>query len=449
MGRKKSKRMEVKPWCWYCEREFEDEKVLIQHQRAKHFKCHICSRRLNSAGGMFIHVAQVHKENITRVPNAMAGRDKAEIEIFGSDGIPEEDALEYENRMREKLGEPVVKRPRYPEDSSGGLYAGPGSAAQVSAEQLRMQLEQHRLTMQQQQQFHHGPEYPMAPPPMHMQSSGNGRYMPPPPFPNHYGRPPMPPGPPRPPPPMPPHHHFAPPPYPGHLGPGGPPYHSPSTLGPPMPPRPPIPPPATGGLPTRPFEAPPSRPPPMLPRPPLPPPPRPMMPGPAPGVPAGPMPMLRPPVPPLRPPVPPSGLPLRLPIHALAASQTTTVSPPVTTLPQSQLSPNSMSGKLTVSFDAQSMLTTPVSACAPPPGSMHAPVSTLIEPGPLSATAVTTGEAKSKPAKAKTSRLVYGDVHLSMNAAHSFHVTVLWHNRQFGTHGTSKRNHDKKIQVKE
>ncbi|KAJ2735192.1 hypothetical protein IW152_001711 [Coemansia sp. BCRC 34962] len=193
MGRKKSKRMEVKPWCWYCEREFEDEKVLIQHQRAKHFKCHICSRRLNSAGGMFIHVAQVHKESITRVPNAMPGRDKAEIEIFGSVGIPEEDVVEYENRMREKLGEPVVKRPRYSEESGTGTYGGPGSAAQVSAEQLRMQLEQHRLTMQQ--QFQHGPEYAMPPPPpMHMQSNGNGGYMPPPPFPSHYGRPPMPPG---------------------------------------------------------------------------------------------------------------------------------------------------------------------------------------------------------------------------------------------------------------
>ncbi|KAJ2746539.1 hypothetical protein GGI20_001250 [Coemansia sp. BCRC 34301] len=111
MGRKKNKRMEVKPWCWYCERDFEDEKVLVQHQKAKHFKCHICSRRLNSAGGMFIHVAQVHKENITRVPNAIPGRDTANIEIFGSDGIPEEDVIDYENRMRERLGEPVVKRP--------------------------------------------------------------------------------------------------------------------------------------------------------------------------------------------------------------------------------------------------------------------------------------------------------------------------------------------------
>ncbi|KAJ1948740.1 hypothetical protein EC988_005054, partial [Linderina pennispora] len=71
MGRRKSKKIEIKPWCWYCAREFEDEKVLVQHQKAKHFKCQICQKRLNSANGMAIHVAQVHKENIKSVPNAL------------------------------------------------------------------------------------------------------------------------------------------------------------------------------------------------------------------------------------------------------------------------------------------------------------------------------------------------------------------------------------------
>lgn len=54
-----------RPWCFYCDRDFDDEKVLIQHQRAKHFKCSRCSRRLGSAPGMGIHMLQVHKENLT------------------------------------------------------------------------------------------------------------------------------------------------------------------------------------------------------------------------------------------------------------------------------------------------------------------------------------------------------------------------------------------------
>ena len=41
-----------------------DEKVLIQHQRTKHYKCDICHKKLNTAGGLGIHVRQVHKEEL-------------------------------------------------------------------------------------------------------------------------------------------------------------------------------------------------------------------------------------------------------------------------------------------------------------------------------------------------------------------------------------------------
>lgn len=40
-----------RPWCYYCERDFDDLKILINHQKAKHFKCDRCGRRLNTAGG--------------------------------------------------------------------------------------------------------------------------------------------------------------------------------------------------------------------------------------------------------------------------------------------------------------------------------------------------------------------------------------------------------------
>lgn len=33
------------------ERDFDDLKILISHQKAKHFKCERCGRRLNTAGG--------------------------------------------------------------------------------------------------------------------------------------------------------------------------------------------------------------------------------------------------------------------------------------------------------------------------------------------------------------------------------------------------------------
>ncbi|XP_031623250.1 BUB3-interacting and GLEBS motif-containing protein ZNF207-like isoform X2 [Contarinia nasturtii] len=99
MGRKKKKAS--KPWCWYCNREFDDEKILVQHQKAKHFKCHICHKKLYTGPGLSIHCMQVHKETIDKVPNSIPNRQNIEIEIFGMDGIPAEDLKEHE---RQKTG---------------------------------------------------------------------------------------------------------------------------------------------------------------------------------------------------------------------------------------------------------------------------------------------------------------------------------------------------------
>ena len=44
---------------------------------------------------------QVHKEKVDKVPNALPGRNNIEIEIYGMEGIPEEDVKEHE---RHKMG---------------------------------------------------------------------------------------------------------------------------------------------------------------------------------------------------------------------------------------------------------------------------------------------------------------------------------------------------------
>ena len=71
-------------FCTYCNREFEDDKILLQHQKAKHFKCHICHKKLFTGPGLQIHCMQVHKENIERVPNAIKGRDDITLGIVWS-----------------------------------------------------------------------------------------------------------------------------------------------------------------------------------------------------------------------------------------------------------------------------------------------------------------------------------------------------------------------------
>lgn len=93
MGRKR-KRSRPVIFCYYCDRLFENERVLIQHQRAKHFKCPQCRKKISSAHGMMVHVFQVHKETIDKVPGAKTGRASFELEIFGMDGVPAEILLE-------------------------------------------------------------------------------------------------------------------------------------------------------------------------------------------------------------------------------------------------------------------------------------------------------------------------------------------------------------------
>jgi len=118
MGRKKKK---FKPivFCYYCDRTFENEKVLIQHQRAKHFKCVVCHKRLGSAHGMMVHVFQVHKKQIDKVPHALEGRDSFNIDIFGMSNVPQ-DILDEKQSER---GEPPTKRQKV--DEADGHVSNP------------------------------------------------------------------------------------------------------------------------------------------------------------------------------------------------------------------------------------------------------------------------------------------------------------------------------------
>lgn len=80
-------------WCYYCERDFPGFKDLCDHQRHKHFKCtydpRSCNRKLQTAGGLKVHMTQVHKSDLKEVPNAIPGRTALEPEVFAMDGVPE------------------------------------------------------------------------------------------------------------------------------------------------------------------------------------------------------------------------------------------------------------------------------------------------------------------------------------------------------------------------
>ncbi|KAL4780892.1 hypothetical protein BJX76DRAFT_31959 [Aspergillus varians] len=100
----------ARPWCYYCERDFDDLKILISHQKAKHFKCERCGRRLNTAGGLSVHMSQVHKEQLTAVDNALSNRSSLDVEIFGMEGVPEEAIQSHNQRVIAQFQQSEVER---------------------------------------------------------------------------------------------------------------------------------------------------------------------------------------------------------------------------------------------------------------------------------------------------------------------------------------------------
>ena len=68
MGKRRQRAKKAKKpviFCYFCDREFQDLKVLVDHQKAKHFRCHVCNKRMNSTFGLHAHCANVHKEQIS------------------------------------------------------------------------------------------------------------------------------------------------------------------------------------------------------------------------------------------------------------------------------------------------------------------------------------------------------------------------------------------------
>lgn len=91
--------------CYFCDREFEDERVLIQHQLNKHFRCADCPRtglsgKCNTLHGLIIHYRKVHIAELKTVPNALPGRDDpaSGMQIFGERNVPEEILQEWRER---------------------------------------------------------------------------------------------------------------------------------------------------------------------------------------------------------------------------------------------------------------------------------------------------------------------------------------------------------------
>ncbi|CAM9302734.1 unnamed protein product [Scytosiphon promiscuus] len=140
MGKKKGKKVvkdETEAWCYYCDRVFEHEEVLIQHQKAKHFKCSFCNKKLSTMGGYVVHAQQVHKEVISEVPNAKEGRGSVDYEIYGVNGIPDE---AYAERAAKKARTAGANATETPEEKPAPEVAPPAQLPGVPGQGMPPQF---------------------------------------------------------------------------------------------------------------------------------------------------------------------------------------------------------------------------------------------------------------------------------------------------------------------
>lgn len=113
MGRKKvgivnqaQESFELRPFCYYCDREFDTAKTLITHQRTKHFNCGECGLKFDTVTGLRVHMLNAYKKTMKEVPNAMPGRENPDIVVHGMEGLPK--GL-LEERTRKAMAERAEK----------------------------------------------------------------------------------------------------------------------------------------------------------------------------------------------------------------------------------------------------------------------------------------------------------------------------------------------------
>jgi hypothetical protein len=138
----------ARPWCYYCERDFDDLKILISHQKAKHFKCERCGRRLNTAGGLSVHMSQVHKEQLTAVDNALSNRSSLDVEIFGMEGVPEDVIQSHNQRVIAQFQQSEAERQAITGNPPSGASSSSGQPAKKpkveNISDLKKRLAEHK-----------------------------------------------------------------------------------------------------------------------------------------------------------------------------------------------------------------------------------------------------------------------------------------------------------------
>lgn len=98
--------------------------------------------------GLRVHMEQVHKEQLEAVDNAIPGRESIELEIFGTEGIPESEVAAHNQRILAVIAQREAdRRAASGQSGSGSKKPKLDISQELDPENIKKKLEAHKKAM--------------------------------------------------------------------------------------------------------------------------------------------------------------------------------------------------------------------------------------------------------------------------------------------------------------
>jgi hypothetical protein len=90
---------------------------------------------------------QVHKETLEQVENALPGRESIDLEIFGTEGIPETEVAAHKQRIMAEFAQQDADRRAASGQSNGPKKPKIDISKELDPEEIKRKLEAHKKAM--------------------------------------------------------------------------------------------------------------------------------------------------------------------------------------------------------------------------------------------------------------------------------------------------------------
>jgi hypothetical protein len=97
--------------------------------------------------GLRVHMEQVHKETLEQVENALPGRESIDLEIFGTEGIPESEVAAHNQRIMAEYAQREADRRAASGQSNGPKKPKIDISKELDPEEIKRKLEAHKKAM--------------------------------------------------------------------------------------------------------------------------------------------------------------------------------------------------------------------------------------------------------------------------------------------------------------